>query len=253
MAPNDDVGRDDCHISADITAMEDFARKLLAEVDNDYAPHADNLANQMLTRLPAVDGQFNELSAFAGVLQWAQDSCQQNIYNFANGTHGFAKAAEEVGGLYRGADAFARARLADVESALVTAGLLPPAPSAPAAPPPGAPSAASAAPHGPGASPTADTPSASEASPSADWPPAWEPAPTPGSSSAQEPAPTPGSSSAREPAPTPGSSSASGAPPAETAGPGSPAAPLPAAPALPAPPPPSSSPWSTPPPSRGNA
>jgi hypothetical protein len=201
VVPNDDLGRDDGHISADITAMEDFAQKLLADVDNHYAPHADDLANQMLARLPAADAQFNELSAFVSVLEFAQDSCQQNIYNFSNGTHGFAKAAEQVSGLYRGSDAFARARLTDVESALVTAGLLPPAPtganspadlpspagessvpfdpsapspgsSAPGIPtspgsaPPPAPPASSPSPWSP---PSSSSPGSSPASPSSPW------------------------------------------------------------------------------------
>ncbi len=148
MAPNDDLWRDDGHISADITAMEDFARKLLAEVDDHYAPFADTLANRMLSGLPAAAPEFGELYAFTTVLASAQDTCQQNMYNFANGTHGFAKAAEQVSGLYRGSDAFARARLTDVESALVTAGLLPPSPS-PAATPASPPDAT------PGASPGA--------------------------------------------------------------------------------------------------
>lgn len=118
--------------------MEDFAKKLLAYVDDHYAPSADTLANRMLSGLPPTDSQFGELSAFVTVLASAQDTCQQNIYNFANGTHGFAKAAEQVSAQYRGSDAFAHARLSDVESALVTAGLLPPS-----ATPPGSSSAAS--------------------------------------------------------------------------------------------------------------
>jgi hypothetical protein len=125
VAPNDDLWRDDGHISADITAMEDFAKKLLADVDDHYAPFADTLANRMLSGLPPADSQFGELSAFVTVLASAQDTCQQNIYNFANGTHGFAKAAEQVSSQYQGSDAFARARLLDVEKALVKAGLLP--------------------------------------------------------------------------------------------------------------------------------
>ncbi|GAA2886041.1 hypothetical protein Acy02nite_42110 [Actinoplanes cyaneus] len=154
MAPNDDPWRDDGHISADITAMEDFARKLLADVDDHYAPFADTLANRMLSGLPAADHQFGELYAFVTVLASAQDTCQQNIYNFANGTHGFAKAAEQVSGLYRGTDAFARARLADVESALITAGLLPPSTASPADSSPTAAPAAGT----PAASPAAGTP-----------------------------------------------------------------------------------------------
>lgn len=142
MAPNDDLWRDDGHISADITAMEDFAQKLLADVDDHYAPFADTLANRMLAGLPAADRQFGELYAFTTVLASAQDTCQQNMYNFANGTHGFAKAAEQVSAEYRGSDAFAHARLSDVEQALVTAGLLPP-PASPASPDPASPDTAS--------------------------------------------------------------------------------------------------------------
>ncbi|MFI1991192.1 hypothetical protein [Actinoplanes sp. NPDC020271] len=194
MAPYDDPWRDDGHISADITAMEDFARKLLADVDDQYAPFADTLANRMLAGLPAADHQFGELHAFTTVLASAQDTCQQNIYNFANGTHGFAKAAEQVSGLYRGADAFARARLSDVESALVTAGLLPPAEVTST----GGPSVASSA-----GSTTAPSPE-SPAAPSAGSPAAPS-AGSPAAPSAGSPAaPSPGSSAA----PSPGSSAA---------------------------------------------
>ncbi|GIF10871.1 hypothetical protein [Actinoplanes teichomyceticus] len=132
MAPNDDLDparvRDGGQIAADITAMEEFAARLLADVARDYAPHADTLANRMLARLPAADAGFGELVTFVNALESAQETCQQNIYNFANGTHGFAKAAEQVSQQYTGTDAFARARLGDIESALVTAGLLPPTP-----------------------------------------------------------------------------------------------------------------------------
>ncbi|KUL21947.1 hypothetical protein [Actinoplanes awajinensis] len=195
MAPNDDRTPswppDEGQIAADITAMEDFAATLLAEVDHDYAPHADTLANQMLARLPAADAGFNELSLFHGVLETAQDTCQQNIYNFANGTHGFAKAAEQVSGMYRGADAFASARLTDVESALATAGLLP-------APPPG-----------PGPGPAAPSSPAALGSPG-----------SPGS---------PGSFSASESPAAPGASATPAAPATadSSSGPGSPAAPDP--------------------------
>ncbi|WP_285551080.1 hypothetical protein [Actinoplanes regularis] len=227
MAPNDDLGHDDGHISADITAMEDFARNLLAYVDDHYAPHADNLANQLLTRLPAADGRFNELAAFVGVLEWAQDSCQQNIYNFANGAHGFAKAAEQVSGLYRGSDAFARARLADVESALVTAGLLPPG-SAPSS----------------GSPPSAGTPadlSPASVSPSSESSVPFDASPSQTSSAPSQPLPTPSQdpSAPSRPLPTPSQD------------PSAPSRPLPtpsqdpSAPSRPASP--SLSPWASPP------
>ncbi|GIE83690.1 hypothetical protein [Actinoplanes regularis] len=231
MAPNDDLGHDDGHISADITAMEDFARNLLAYVDDHYAPHADNLANQLLTRLPAADGRFNELAAFVGVLEWAQDSCQQNIYNFANGAHGFAKAAEQVSGLYRGSDAFARARLADVESALVTAGLLPPGPGA--APSSGSP---------PSAGTPADlSPASAPVSPSSESSVPFDASPSQASSAPSQPSPTPSQdpSASSPPSPTPSQDPPASSPPSPTPSQDPPAPSRPASPSL--------SPWASPP------
>ncbi|GAA4593252.1 hypothetical protein BJY16_000909 [Actinoplanes octamycinicus] len=211
MAPNDDLNPLSSAIAADVTAMEEFAARLLAAVDKDYAPHADTLALQLLSGLPAAAAGFAELSAFAIVLESAQDTCQQNMYNFANGTHGFAKAAEQVSRMYRGADAFARARLADVDQALVTAGLLPPVTPAPG----GADSAADFTPAGSPAA--ADSPSASAPAPSSVPSPGFSSpgSPSPGSPSSGPLSPDPpssgspslGSSSSGAPSSSPSSSS----------------------------------------------
>ncbi|AEV88603.1 Duffy receptor gamma form [Actinoplanes sp. SE50] len=228
--------------------MEDFARKLLAEVDNNYAPHADQLSNQLLTRLPPADARFHELSAFATVLESAQDTCQQNIYNFANGTHGFAKAAEQVSEQYRGSDAFARARLKDVEAALSVAGLIPPTSGGPlpAASSSGSTDAAAFSASPPDPSPPAGavgSPASSAAS---------SPAPAAASSlapaAATSPAPAAATSlapaAASSPAPADGAATSSGTSSSAPAVP--PLDPSPAAPAFP-----ESSPWSSPPSTKG--
>jgi hypothetical protein len=49
----------------------------------------------------------------------AQSTTQTNVYNFANGTNHFAAAAETISVEYRGTDAFAQARVNDVDQAFV--------------------------------------------------------------------------------------------------------------------------------------
>src|SRR5438128_1926884 len=83
-------GTDFGDIAVDIAAMEQFAAKLAAEVQNNYAPHLAGVTDAMLTRLPAPSPTFVELVAFLRTHQQAQDTTQINIYNFANGTNHFA-------------------------------------------------------------------------------------------------------------------------------------------------------------------
>ena len=104
-------------IEADIAAMQEFAAKLAADVQNNYSPHLAGVSESMLTRLPPPDARFSELVAFMEAHRAAQDVTQQNVYNYANGTDNMAKVVEEVSNQYRGTDAFARARVADVHSA----------------------------------------------------------------------------------------------------------------------------------------
>lgn len=104
-------------IAADIAAMEEFAKKLAAEVQNNYAPHLTGVTDAMLTPLPPPAATFPELVDFMTAHQAAQDTTQENIYNFANGTNHFAMAAEEISNEYRGTDAFSQARVNDVEKA----------------------------------------------------------------------------------------------------------------------------------------
>jgi hypothetical protein len=104
-------------IAADIAAMEEFAKKLAADVEKNYVPHMAGVTSAMLTRLPQAADTFPELGAFLAAHQSAQDMTQANIYNFANGTHHFASAAQTISAQYRGSDAFSRAKVKDVNDA----------------------------------------------------------------------------------------------------------------------------------------
>ena len=103
-------------IAADIDAMEQFALRLRADIEQNYLPHLTGVTDAMLTRLPEASA-FPELSEFLTSHELAQDTTQANVYNFANGTNRFATAAESISADYRGVDAFAHARVRDVEKA----------------------------------------------------------------------------------------------------------------------------------------
>jgi hypothetical protein len=104
-------------IAADITAMEEFAKKLAADVQDNYVPHLTGVTDAMLTELPPPAQTFDELVEFMKAHHAAQIVTQQNVYNFANGTNHFATAAQTISQDYRGADAFAHARVKDVDKA----------------------------------------------------------------------------------------------------------------------------------------
>ena len=108
-------------IEADVTAMEEFAKKLRADVESHYVPHLARVTDAMLTELPAPATTFPELVDFMRLHQTVQDATHVNVYSFANGTNTFATAAEEISHDYEGSDAFANARVRDVRDAFVTA------------------------------------------------------------------------------------------------------------------------------------
>lgn len=135
MIPEEDLGpawlRDYGHtnfgdIEADILAMEDYAARLKADVEQNYGPRAQEVSRSMLASLPPAHPGFLELRDFLAAQQRAQAAARLNVYNFSPGTYGFATAAGKVGEMYRGADAFARAKVTDVQAQLRTAGILPP-------------------------------------------------------------------------------------------------------------------------------
>ncbi|MEV4344812.1 hypothetical protein AB0J83_10075 [Actinoplanes sp. NPDC049596] len=104
-------------IEADIQAMEQFAAKLAANVKDSYAPHLESVSESMGTPLPSPDGRFAELASFLLAHRDAQDVTHQNVYNYANGTQGFASAASDISKKYAGSDAFSHAKVTDVDKA----------------------------------------------------------------------------------------------------------------------------------------
>ena len=108
-------------IAADIAAMEEFAKKLAADVEKNYVPHLSGVTDAMLTELPAPAATFPELVDFMTAHNSAQSITQENVFNFANGTNHFATAAQTISQEYRQSDAFSHARVKDVDRAFDTA------------------------------------------------------------------------------------------------------------------------------------
>ena len=104
-------------IAADIAAMEEFAKRLAADVEKNYVPHLNGVTDAMLTELPPPAATFPELVDFMTAHYSAQSITQENVFNFANGTNHFATAAQTISKEYRGSDAFSRARVRDVDRA----------------------------------------------------------------------------------------------------------------------------------------
>lgn len=108
-------------IAADIQAMREFAKKLETDLMQNYVPHMDRVGEAMVTKLPPPAGTFNELCTFIETHRKAQDATHNNVYSFANGTNRFATAAKTISDEYEGSDAFARAKVGDVERAFKVA------------------------------------------------------------------------------------------------------------------------------------
>ncbi|WP_305785054.1 hypothetical protein [Symbioplanes lichenis] len=116
MTPEEDL-RDQVSVEVDIEAMEDIARALAAEVAKGFGPHLDHVTAMMSTRLPAGDEAFPELRSFLHQHATAQVRTVANAVGFAPATVRVAWAAHDVSERYRGADAFASARVGDIAAA----------------------------------------------------------------------------------------------------------------------------------------
>ena len=103
-------------IAADINAMAEYAAKLIADVQDNYAPHLGKLSQAMATPLP--EARFGELQSFFALHAAAQGRTEINAYRYANGTNALGKAAQSISVDYRGSDAFAHATVADVHEHL---------------------------------------------------------------------------------------------------------------------------------------
>ncbi|WP_306204321.1 hypothetical protein [Actinoplanes sp. RD1] len=111
------LGLDQGSVEVDIEAMEDIARALAAEVGKGFGPHLDHVTAAMSTPLPAGDEAFPELRSFLRRHGAAQVRTVANAAGFAPATVRAAWAAREVSEQYRGADAFASARVGDIAAA----------------------------------------------------------------------------------------------------------------------------------------
>jgi hypothetical protein len=127
MIPEDDRGpawlrdygfTDFGDIAADINAMQEYAQKLAADVQDNYAPHLNGLSTTMATPLP--EPYFDELSSFVQMHASVQAKTENNVWAYKDGTHVLAVAAQDISKKYQGTDAFAHAKLVDVTDTLGT-------------------------------------------------------------------------------------------------------------------------------------
>ncbi|MFC7548257.1 hypothetical protein [Plantactinospora sp. GCM10030261] len=110
--------RDLTGIEADIREMTQLAAALDNEVRQNYQPHLAVIDDDVAVDIPAPSADFPELCAFLDEHRVAQVNTTNNAYAFRDATGGFALAASEISQRYAGTDAFAAARVRDVESAL---------------------------------------------------------------------------------------------------------------------------------------
>jgi hypothetical protein len=113
--------RDYTEIETDITAMAQFAAKLRTEVESNYVPHLTKVYDDMVTALPAPE--FAELRDLLQLHNVSQQLTANNVHEYANATGRIAYAATKISQRYAGSDAFAHARVTDVDRALGEAGV----------------------------------------------------------------------------------------------------------------------------------
>ncbi|MFG2099124.1 hypothetical protein ACGFJ5_00825 [Micromonospora echinaurantiaca] len=118
-------------IEADIRKMREFADRLQAEVERNYAPHLSYIAEDMTAKVPNPADAFIELVDFLRAHHETQQAAADMVWGLGGVTGHLAAAAATVAEQYTGSDAFSSARVADVERALAA-----PGPIAPTAPPP---------------------------------------------------------------------------------------------------------------------
>jgi hypothetical protein len=108
-------------IETDIQAMEEFAATLANEVQTGYEPHLQQVVTAMLTELPGGNPNFPELKSFLLLHHEVQQQTFSNTFNFRDGTHQFAVVAKSISEEYGSSDAYAKAKVRDVEDAFLAA------------------------------------------------------------------------------------------------------------------------------------
>jgi hypothetical protein len=100
--------------------MAEYAKKLAADVDDNFTPHFNGMSSAMETPLPEANPNFYELSSFVEAHKTVRGLTQDNVFAFGQGTSVFAAAAQQVSHEYRGTDAFAHAKAADIHKVMGT-------------------------------------------------------------------------------------------------------------------------------------
>ncbi|MEU9505057.1 hypothetical protein AB0D32_02090 [Micromonospora sp. NPDC048170] len=105
-------------IEADIRQLREFADKLQAEVERNYAPHLSYIAEDMTAPVPNPADAFIELVNFLRAHHETQQATTDMVWGVRDATGHLAGTAGTVATRYTGSDAFASARVIDVERAL---------------------------------------------------------------------------------------------------------------------------------------
>ncbi|MCM0676208.1 hypothetical protein NCC78_16140 [Micromonospora phytophila] len=116
-------------IEADIRQLREFADKLQAEVERNYAPHLSYIAEDMKAPLPNPADAFVELVHFLHAHWETQQATVDMVWGVRGATGHLATAAGTVADRYQDSDAFSSARVVDVERALANPGVAPTGPS----------------------------------------------------------------------------------------------------------------------------
>ncbi|MFG2060646.1 hypothetical protein ACGFIK_04425 [Micromonospora sp. NPDC048871] len=118
-------------IEADIRQMREFADQLRAEVESNYTPHLRYIASDMLTQVSNPADAFIELVQFMRAHWETQQAATNAVWGVGHTTGHLAEAAHQVALHYGDADAFSAARVADIQRALASPGMITtsPAPS----------------------------------------------------------------------------------------------------------------------------
>ncbi|MEH0935252.1 hypothetical protein [Micromonospora psammae] len=105
-------------IEADIRQMREFADRLQAEVERNYAPHLRYIVDDMTAAIPNPCDAFIELVQFLHAHWENQQATSDMVHALGQATGRLASAAGTIAQRYEGADAFSSARVADVRQAL---------------------------------------------------------------------------------------------------------------------------------------
>ncbi|MBQ1018557.1 hypothetical protein KBX71_11885 [Micromonospora sp. D93] len=117
-------------IEADISQLREFADRLAAEVESNYAPHLSYIAEDMSAKLPNPCDAFIELVTFLHAHHETQQATADMVYAVRGATGHLAAAADQVATHYADSDAFTAARVVDVQRALANpASVLPGGPT----------------------------------------------------------------------------------------------------------------------------